>query len=1010
MIQDSKGYIWIGTNDGLNRYNGYDFKVYRHDEDVENTIANNYIVDLKEDNEGNIWAGTAKGLSKINTRTDEIKNYYSEINNGGLSHYNIGEVLITKDREIIVGTSDGINIYNKEKDEFENLKYNKEEITNSIIRTLVEDNEGNIWAGTCNGVNKINIKTGKVHNFYTNKDKSENIINKLYYDSEYIWVASNKDGLSKINIQTNEVITYINNNEDETSLPNNCVKSILRDKDNRLWIGSSGGLSIYDEKNNKFITNKSKAYDKNSLVANDVYTIIQDDMGLVWAGTYAGISIFDPNNKIEHYKHDPYDENSLNDNLVNGIHEDNEGLLWLGNHNNGVNILNRENDIVTNIDMYHDKYPLSDNAVNDVTGIDSYIFIATNNGLNKIDKNKDIIEVYTQKNGLPHSNIRTLFIDSKKNLWIGTAAGISILNIENNEIVDITNILKKNSVEDIYSGAIFEDSEGIYWLGGFIDGGLIKINPNDRSIKTYKYNEEDKKSISSNSVRTIAEDKLGNLWVGTSDGLNKFNKKKEESIRYKTKDGLANNTIYGILVDEGNNPWVSTNLGISKLDIERNTFKNFNITDGIQGNEFNGKSYHKNSKGEFLFGGINGLNIFNPEDMKIVSEERLPKVIFNEFKVNGYIHKDINGLEFKYNENFIKINVFLTDYKNTDQIKYYYKLDGSNNEWSIIDSNEINYSNLSPGEYTFRIIARNYDGELSEESSVNFVIKPHILASKVARVIYIIIIIAIIIISISRLKTLDQMVESRSKQLNSEMEKSNALLNKVIELEKNKNAYLINLSHELRTPLNVIYSTEQLVRELNKPKSGINKEKLDYYMVVIGRNSKRLLGLINNLIDSTKIDHGSYKIEMKENDIVYVVEEAALSLKQYAESKGINLIIDPEIEEKTILFDDIEIERCIVNLISNAIKFTPDGGKIEVVISDLGDKVKIEIIDNGMGIDKKYHESIFNRFNQVVDVNAEVKGGSGLGLTITKSIIEMHGGSIQVESEVNKGSKFTIIL
>ena len=218
------------------------------------------------------------------------------------------------------------------------------------------------------------------------------------------------------------------------------------------------------------------------------------------------------------------------------------------------------------------------------------------------------------------------------------------------------------------------------------------------------------------------------------------------------------------------------------------------------------------------------------------------------------------------------------------------------------------------------------------------------------------------------------------------------------------------MSHELRTPLNVIYSTEQLIRELNKSDEGIEKNKLDNYMGILRNNTNRLLKIINDLIDTSKIEHGSYRIDIKEVDIVYVVEEAALSLRNYIEGKGINLIIDPEIEEKIIEADPNEIERCIVNIVSNAAKFTSSGGNIRVDIKELNDWVKIEITDDGIGIPKEYHKLIFNRFSQVVDKNAEAKGGSGLGLTITKKIIELHEGEIYVESEVGKGSKFVIIL
>lgn len=283
-----------------------------------------------------------------------------------------------------------------------------------------------------------------------------------------------------------------------------------------------------------------------------------------------------------------------------------------------------------------------------------------------------------------------------------------------------------------------------------------------------------------------------------------------------------------------------------------------------------------------------------------------------------------------------------------------------------------------------------------------------------AIVLYALLIIVIVSIAIyvntNRVNILDEMVSRRTRELNEEMEKNTELLNKVIDLEKRKNAYLVNISHELRTPLNVLHSIQQLIRELNKSEEGISKEKLDDYMIISEKNINRLLKIINDLIDTSKVEHGNYNINVKENDIVYIVEEAALSLKEYIESRNIELIIDPEIEEKIIECDSNEIERCIINLVSNAAKFTHSGGTIWISVKEVKDKVKIEVSDTGIGIEEKNLEYIFDKFNQIIDPNCEVKGGSGLGLTITKNIVKLHNGEIYVESEINKGSKFTIIL
>lgn len=1013
IIQDDQGYIWLGTNDGLCRYNGYEFKIYKHDEELENSITNNYIVDIKQDNSGNIWVGTANGLSKIDTKTDLITNYNMNDEEKSLSHYNIGDILITKSGDVLVGTSDGLNIYNEKKDEFYRIFNKDSDLSSQFIRSLAEDENQNIWVATNNGIDKIDIKNNKnMISFKTGHGKfdiSENDIYVVRYDPKgYIWAGALKEGLNRIDINTNEVKQYKNDDRDEKSLPGNHVKDILRDSSGNLWVGTDNGLAKYNEQTENFATYKNKIYDKTSLVNDEVFSIQEDESGLIWVGTYAGISMFDPNTNIEHYKKDPFDENSISDNSIHGIYEDKDGLLWVGTNSKGVNVINRKNYNVKHLNKTSKDYPISDDNINDVVGIDNKIFIATKNGLNEVDKDLKTINIYNTEDGICNNNITALFADSKKNVWIGTANGISVLNTNTNEIIDITDILTNHNIEDQYIKVIYEDSKGNYWVGCFIDGGLVKIDPNKRTIENYRNKKEDKTSISSNNIRSIVEDKNGNLYIGTSYGLNKLNESNNTFERYSEKDGLSNNTVYGLLVDDNNNLWASTNLGISKLDTNTMTFETFNIIDGFQGNEFNGRAYYKNKSGELFFGGINGLNIFRPNDIN--RSRYVPTVIFDEFKVNGKVYKDINNQEFKYNENTINISVFISNYKNTKNIQYMYKLEGVSDSWDISRSNNINYSDLAPGTYTLKIKARSYSGKVSDESAVKFIIKPPIWKSKAAILIYLIIITIVIYRTINSVKRLDNLVKNKTLQLTKEMEKNDKLLKKVIELEKRKNNYFVNLSHELRTHLNVISSTEQLVTELNKSKDGIGKSKLNGCMQVVRRNTNRLLNLINNIIDTAKIESGSYQLNIREHDIVYIVEEATLSLKDYIERKGIELIIDPEMEEKIIKCDEHEIERCIVNLVSNAAKFTPEGGTIEVTIEDLDEKVKIIVKDTGIGIDKKYHDSIFNRFNQVIDQGAESKGGSGLGLTITKQIIDMHGGQISVESELGKGCKFIIIL
>ena len=1007
IYQDSKGYIWIGTNDGLDRYNGYEFKHYKHDKYDKNSIANNYIVDIIEDKNGYIWVSTIGGLSRINPDKDEIKNYYSKEDSGNLSNSNLWQLLCTKDNRLIASTIDGLNVYDKNKDKFTRILYKEGELPSQYIYSLEEDINGHIWVGTDNGLVELDKDLNIVKSYQDASGDSD--VYNVYDDSKgNIWVCTLDNGLFKINLDDKSVENYKNNNS-KISIPSNNVRDIISDSEGKLWIATDKGLCTFDYEREEFITYNKKSYQSNSLIDDEIFCLLKDSSGLIWIGTYSGISRFNPNSSFTHFKSDPYDNNSISGNVIHGIYEDDDKTLWIGTNKSGVNIINGES--IKHLNKENSN--IVSDLIEDITGFKNYIFIGTNEGLSVLVKNDKTaknytITNYTTKDGLPSNKIRSLFIDSKGYLWIGTNKGLAILDTNNNKIIDITYILDEMGVSDKFIRAVYEDSKGNYYIGCFLEGGLIKINPNTKEYKIYKNIENDDSSISNNSIRYINEDLYGNILVGTSHGINILNLSTDKFNHYTEKDGLINNTIYGILVDKNNGIWMSTNAGISKLSTEDATFKNFTITDGLQSNEFNGRACFKSKDGNMYFGGINGFNVFNSQDIELSTFE--PKVIFDNFEINGTNKKDISNIKFKSNENNIKINFFTNDYKNTKTTQYYYKLEGLENEWNMTNSNSLVFANLGSGDYTLKIKTITQHGVMSDESSVHFTINPPIWRSDYAICIYLILIIISILRYMHKVNTLDRLVNERTNKLRKEMEKNEQLFKKVLSLEQNKNNYFVNLSHELRTPLNVLSSINQLIKEFTKKDNFITPEKLSYYMGIMDRNCSRLLSLINNLIDHTKIENNSYIMNKTDENIVYLVEETVLDMKDYIEEKGLELIFDTDIEEKVIRCDKIDIERCIINLVGNAVKFTPAGGLIKVLIQDLDDKVKIIVKDNGIGISEENQKIIFDRFNQVVDESSEQKGGSGLGLTITKQLITLHNGEIYVESEVGVGSEFIIIL
>lgn len=1011
IYQDSLGYIWIGTNDGLNRYNGNEFKVYKNIKNDENTISNNMISSLVEDSDKNLWIGTDGGLNKMNLNTGEITRYLVSEEDKLYSNTVVDELLIDSKGRLWVCTINGLNLYDSENDNF--IKVASDYLENKGIQDIIEDGEGNIWVSTRDGLFKYNHEKKSVESFYHDEnDKntiSENNIFSLHYSNNELWIGTKTGGLNIMNLKDYSIKKYVHDSNNPKSIPSNLIRDIIRDKDGNIWLATDQGLASFDEKNETFYTYK-KNTDKYSICDDNVINLYQDNLGVIWVGTFGGVSKFFPNNDFRVYRNDPTDNNSLSSSSVCGIYEDDEGNVWIGTFNAGVNKVS-ENEVTRFFNDVNESNSLSSNRIKDITGIGNEIWIATDNGLNKYDKATGRFTVYKKtedENSVINNEIRVLHIDKDGILWIGTRGGISTLDRQG-KFTSYNEVLEKNGVYEKTVSAICEDSEGIMWFGLGNDGGLVKYNKETGEVKNY-LSDDNKNSLSFNNVRSISEDSSGNIWIGTQDGLNKLNKNTEEFTVYLYNDGLSNSFIYGVLVDDYDNIWATTNYGLSMYDQSEDKFVRYYEADGLATNEFNGFSYHKNKNGEIYVGGVNGVTKFNPLELQL--KMGTSNVIVDSIKTSGGMEVTLrDNVVLEYDSRELYIKFFIPEYKNMSQMQYAYKLEGMDSEWEFSGAeNYARYANLPPGKYKMLMAGRNYNGVWSDVSSVDIKVKNSIFKTPVAYFIYIFILFGIIYFFYNQVKILDSLVTQRTQELNNKLHENKKLYKRLIEAEQYKNNYFVNLSHELRTPLNVILSIEQLIRSLVKSGKRIDNEKMEGYMNTLGGNSKRLLNLINNIIDTSKIDSGSYKLNKEETDIVSLVEDTALSMVELARSKGIELIVDPEIEELTISCDKLDIERCIVNLIGNAIKFTESEGTITVAVDELEDKVRISVKDTGVGIDEKYHKSIFDRFGQVYDVSSEDFGGSGLGLTLTRNLINLHGGEIKVFSKVGEGSEFIILL
>ncbi|CUN84900.1 ligand-binding sensor domain-containing protein [Clostridium disporicum] len=1010
IFQDSKGYIWIGTEDGLNQYDGNGVKVYNYENSTEDGLSSTYITSIAEDEQGYIWVGTYGGLNIIDGETENIV-CYGDKNN--LSSPYITDIYKDSNNTMWVGTASGLNRYDSESDKFVKYYWNDRdnEIANNYITDISEDENGFLWIATKCGIGGININELDYYAKNFGEENSKQIYAIGRSIDGYMWVAS-KSGIYKHNVFDKKTNIYKVRFDDSIE---NSIVTVLCDIEGNVWLGTSDGLVKYNEQNNTIETYKKDIAFNTSLISNSITCLFQDRNGVLWIGTDNGVSILNTAQQFSNSINDALRKMDIPYSSITSIIEDSNNDLWIGTESNGIiNFIVETKETVRYIYDENNNNSLSSNKINNIFEIEKNRFvISTDRGVDvlykdtrKIECNvtRDLREEYTNE-------ILTIFNDGY-DLWIGTNNGFFKSENGTYELVNYNENFQEKGIDNYRVVDIFQDErdKDILWLAGERYSGLIKFHKTDGIIKNY-VTSKDITSISYDFVNCIEGDGNGVLWIGTNSGLNKFDIETETFIRYSQKDGLVSDYINSIEIDSCGNLWLGTNNGLSKFNIEENKFINFSEIDGIQGSHFNRGVSLNMECGQVLFGTSTGVVSFNPME---INEDtyRNENVVIGKVRINGeLITLGDKNLNLKYNENNIMFQYFLPEYGRLGEINYLYKLEGVDDEWKYINRGLFsNYTLLSPGNYTFKVKAMNNTGDITEETSLNFTINSPIWKTKAAYCFYIFIFLAIIYFIWNRVKLLKAIVEKQTKEINRQMDENKKLYERSLKNEKFKNDYFVNLSHELRTPINIILSVLQLLNSL-EDSGNVTKEKAKHYMDVIKKSSNNLLKIINDIIDSSKIESGAYKINKQDNvDIVYLVEETALNMSDYIKEKGLELIIDPEIEEKTICCDPKEIERCIINLIGNAVKFTESGGRISIVIKENENFVSISVEDTGLGISKDDQEFIFNRFEQGKGSDSTKVSSSGIGLTLVKYIVELHNGNVSLESEENQGSKFTITL
>lgn len=1043
FLKDKRGFLWIGTSAGLNRYDGYTVKVFQHDSRDTTSLIHNYVRDLFELPDGRIGILTAAGLALYDPQTEkfqkDISAFYKtyKIPKGPLRR-------VAKDQEgnyWFIHTSTGLVRYTVSNGDIVSIRHNERDaqsIASDSVMSFAQDVKGNYWIIHANGiVEQIGVKGGKHYVTYRNNylfKHNKGAIREYHLlpdkDGDlWIFIADDAQGVFYFS-STHKSFTHIHKDSPGAHLNTNIVRDIERDDNGLIWVGTDhGGINVIDKRNFsvRYITHDDE--DEKSLSQNSINTLYKDADGIIWVGTYKhGVSYYHKNMvRFPLYKHTPSNPYGLPYADVNRFVEDDKGNIWIGTNGGGLLYFNRTTGRFT---QYRHN-PANANSIGSDVIVSLYIdhvkklWIGTfYGGLTCYDGTKFIRFNHNpaDPSSLSNQNVWEIYEDSRHRLWVGTLSGGLDLFDERTQSFTHYRANELNSVGSDYIAVITEDRDGDLWVGTTV--GIDVLSRKRGRFIHYESESSKPQSLSNNSVLDIREDSKGRIWIGTAGGLNLFNRKDSTFQAFTKDDGLPHNTILTILEDDSGDIWMSTPNGLSQLKITTApdgksiyTFSNYGEAEGLQGRQFNENAAFKTSQGELIFGGSNGFNIFKPSQLGLNKD--VPEVVFTDFQlfnksikaqevVDGHILlpediSTISEIRLPPGKDVFSIEFAALNFFHPEKSKYKYKLEGFHTNWLSADSKSrrVTFTNLDPGEYIFRVIAANNDGFWNENgATLKIIVLPPFWKTRAALVVYFALIITGLLIT-------RRLVQQREKmKFTIQQERQEAM--RMHELDMMKIKFFTNVSHEFRTPLTLILTPiEKILKQVKDP------EQQNQFLL-IQRNARRLLNLVNQLLDFRKLEVQEIKFNPSEGDIINFIKEAVYSFSDLSEKKAIQLKFNASVESLIAIFDQDKLEKILFNLLSNAFKFTPEHGAVTVGVEQKtevdGKWLYIEIADTGIGIAPDKQERIFDRFFQNELPRSMVNQGSGIGLSITKEFTKIHGGSISVESELGKGSQFTVRL
>jgi signal transduction histidine kinase/ligand-binding sensor domain-containing protein/CheY-like chemotaxis protein/AraC-like DNA-binding protein len=1044
VFRDSSGFLWIGTQFGLNRFDGYSMRVFRNEPSDSTSLFHDDVTRIFQVPGGKLGVLTLLGLCIYDPVTEKFSRDFRFLQKFSIDHpADLKNVIHDSRGNYWFFLQDGSLVCSSESGKKQILTLpaatSASSISTNNITCVVEHKDGSYWIAHSNGIienstlSNAGMRVIKKFTFLHDRipDKESNFPWQLTIDSDgelWIYSAEYDKGAYRFNVNQNRLY-HLGKSSKDIRLSSDVIIGIVEDNRAHVWIATGhDGIDVLDKKTLSVSNMSHSSENENTLSQNSLTTIFKDNKdGLIWAGTFKqGLNYFHENimrfpliNKYSKPYGLPYED-------INTFVEDKKGNLWLGTNGGGLICLNRQTGKFTAY-RHNPRDPGSvsgDVIVSMFIDHDDKIWVGTFlRGLNCFDGKKFTRYQHDSSNtkSLPGKSVWEILEDSQQRLWIGMLDGG--VNLFDRETKTFTRYQHPDQRALIAADVptIVEDSDGNIWFG--TSNGIDVLMKATGRIVHFEADKGNPATLRNNVIVGILEDSNGRMWIGTHGGLSLWDKSSSRFINFTEKNGLAHNIIMSMLEDDEGRLWLGTPNGLSCATISGEAdsvilkFRNYSEADGLQGKHFNEDAAIRTRSGELVFGGVNGFNIFRPAD--IDKNKIVPQLALTEFQVFNHTVSTghpVNGeftlpaaittapsIVLNASENVFSIEFAALNFIQPSKNQYKYKLEGFNKDWLTTDARNrrVTFTNLNPGNYVFRVIGSNNDGVWNEKGiSMNIKVLPPFWKSKKAYAIYLMLVVALLFIT-RRLIQQREKLKFAVRQQQEEARRSR-------ELDMMKTKFFTNVSHELRTPLSLILSPlDQLSAQ-----AGTSEQRKQFDL--IQRNAKRLLNLVNQLLDFRKLEVHDIRFRPSGGDLVSFVREIVHSFSDLSEKKDIHLIFESNVSSLEATFDHDKIEKILFNLLSNAFKFTMSDGKISVSLqvkdSGTDNIVELRVKDTGIGIPPEKHELIFERFFQNDLPNTVMNQGSGIGLAITKEFVRIHNGTIRVESEAGKGSCFIVIL